>query len=182
MEFSLFPGNARKSRNARGSEVTKHLCTDVRRARYKWSVRGTLRAELFILFFLWLVRFLKAARQCQSRGSLLRESGLLRVLMSGVFSSANVVFFAIRWRLAFVQIVRVVLTGFDDWSLSICYAEFVDYLERWIIARYIIQRQRSISRIIRVWSNNRVSYLWYILSKNDVLIDHDFYNSDTSFS
>lgn len=67
-----------------GTGVTKYLCTDVERPGNVW---GTLKAELS--FFLWLVRFLKAARQCQSRGSLLRESGLLRVLMSGIFSSAN---------------------------------------------------------------------------------------------
>lgn len=97
--------------------MTKHLCTDVYEGPGIRKVyEGLFRAGLFLSFLLWLVRFLKAARQCQSRGSLLRESGLLRVLMSGIFSSANdrVVFFAVRWRLAFVQIVRMVLMGFDD--------------------------------------------------------------------
>lgn len=41
--FSLFPGNAGKSRNAKGngSEVTKYLCTDVRRAGYAERMRDS---------------------------------------------------------------------------------------------------------------------------------------------
>lgn len=72
-----------------GNEVMKYLCTDVERPGVAYEVPSKRNFLSFFLFFLWLVRFLKAARQCQSRGSLLREPGLLRVSMSGIFSSAN---------------------------------------------------------------------------------------------